>query len=511
MAVAGAAQAQSSPAAKASLGLPQKEAAPYVARGVAPNAGYPKYVPRNYIAPTPPGYSAQAQLGPATSGAVSSPVELFAVEAETPPTAGPTPMPIPAGPATMGPPPSVMTPPMSGAGMDMGTPMMGAPIGGGPMMGDAPYLDGMGGYSDGALPSVWLSAEYMNWRLKGVKVPPLVSTAPSGSPGTLTDAATYVTYGGKGDDILNDWQNGFRVRGGFWFPDGAAGVDLGFFSTGNLSERTLLGSNGDQGLFRPFFNTAIGAEDAQLAAFTDPIAGPLLSGRVATFAEATLWGFEANYRTGLGMGFGGKLDGLVGYRFVSLRDRVEVQSRVNTLVPLGAAEAGTSILTEDRFEAINTFNGGQVGLVGEWMLGAMTFGIRGTVGVGVTNQRVEINGLSNSLTPSGNSITSPGGLLAQPTNMGAFERSRISILPEIGMTLGYQVTNNIRVFGGINGMYWTNVARAGEQINRNVNATFIADPTTGVRNPAGARAPTFHHRDEDFYSYGYSVGLEFRW
>jgi len=119
--------------------------------------------------------------------------------------------------------------------------------------------------------------------------------------------------------------------------------------------------------------------------------------------------------------------------------------------------------------------------------------------------------VSSSLTPGGTSVASAGGLLAQPTNMGAFNRSRISILPEVGVTLGYQCTNNIRIFGGVNALCWTNVARAGEQINRNVNATYIADPTTGVRNPSGAPAPTFHFRDENFYGYGYSFGVEFRW
>ncbi len=496
MAIAGAAQAQSGPALNASLGVPQKE--PFQARGVAPNPGYPTYVPRYYVAPVPRGYSVPAQPGPVTSGPLSSPAELFAVGADAPPATGPAPMPmpIPAGPAVGSPP----------AGMNPGMPMPGTYINGGPMVGNAPYLDG---YADGTVPKAWLTGEYMNWKLKGMAVPPLASTAPAGSPGTVSDALTYVTTGDQ--NIQQAWVSGYRVRGGFWFPDGEAGLDLGFFTTTNLAEKTLIASDGGQGIFRPFFNSAIGAEDAQLIAFTDPIAGPLLSGSLGTEAETMLRGFEANYRKGVGMGLGGRLDALVGYRYLNLRDRVQIQSRSTTLAILGAVPVGTQILTDDRFESTNTFHGGQVGFVGEWMLGAMTFGVRGTVGLGMTNQHVEIAGMSASLTPDGTSLTSAGGLLAQPTNMGAFNRSRISLLPELGVTLGYQCTNNIRIFGGANAFCWTNVARAGEQIDRNVNVTYVADPITGVRSPSGSPAPTFHFRDEVFFGYGYSVGVEFRW
>ena len=42
-------------------------------------------------------------------------------------------------------------------------------------------------------------------------VPPLVSTAPAGSTGTLLDPNTTVVVGGT--HILENWQSGFRVRG----------------------------------------------------------------------------------------------------------------------------------------------------------------------------------------------------------------------------------------------------------------------------------------------------------
>jgi hypothetical protein len=535
LAVAGVARAQTGPTPKATLAPPTKDTA-YVARGVAPNPGYPKFIPRNYVAPSPPGYSAPpANLGAVSSGVVSGPAELFASENEvslqsptvTPaaPMAPAAPMPMPSVPVGVSsdgaksmpmatevlvapgavPQGSVISSPVIMG--EMGGPFVGPPLGGGPIM-DPQYI-GCDGCMDSPLPKVWASAEYLEWKFKGVTVPPLVTTAPLGAPGTLDDVATTVLYGGP--DLLRDWQSGYRLRAGTWFPDGHTGLDLGFFYVGVASERFFFQSNGAQGLFRPFYNTAIPIEDAQLVAFTDPIVGPIVAGRVGTLADSELWGVEATCRMGWGMGLGGRLDALVGYRYLQLHDRLIIQSQFTTLAQLGTAPIGTLVTSSDRFETRSQFNGGQVGLVGEWVIGKMTFGFRGTTAIGVTTQHVEITGVTSSLIPGGNAVTSAGGLLALPTNMGERERQRISIVPEVGVTLGYQVTNNVRVFGGFNWLYWTNTLRAGEQLNRNVNATYIADPTTGVAAPFGAPAPTFHFRDEHFYAYGCSVGLEFRY
>ena len=414
------------------------------------------------------------------------------------------------GPAMQGP---VMEGPMMGGtmmdGSMMGGPMMNGPaLNGGPII-DSPCVGGMCGSVDGAQPCVWATGEYLNWRFRSVSLPPLVTTAPAGSSGTLLDPNTTVLFGGS--HILENWQSGFRVRAGLWFPDGTCGIDLAFFHIDVSGERHSFASDGAQGLFEPFFNTAIRAEDARLIAFTDPVAGPLLAGTVSTVTQSMLMGAEANYRTGWGMGLGGRLDALIGYRYLQLHDRLTIDSRSTTLVPVGPAPAGTLITSTDRFDTIDQFHGAQVGFAGEWQIGLMSFGLRGTVAGGWTQQTVDITGATSSQTPVGATMTVPGSVFAQTTNIGNHTRSRFSIVPEVGATLGYQVTNNIRVFGGYNLLYWTNVVRAGEQINRSINGTFIADPITGASAPSGAPGPWFHHRDENFYVHGYSVGVELRW
>lgn len=550
LAVAGAAQAQTGGAQKATLGDPG-----YIARGASPS--YPQYVPRSYTAPVAPTYAvptpnlptatplmAQPTPPPApimvgVPAAPESSVQFAADMVPMVPTAGPlpgvptvpapgttTPMPMPmpmavpmnaqpmpgtpmanpgapAGTVTQGPIVMDGTPVING----MNGPLVAGPINGGPIVdeyGGAPFLDGYGA----AMPGIWASAEYLNWRFRGANLPPLVSIAPAGAPGTLSDARTAVVYGG--DDRQSDWQSGFRVRGGTWL-EGGGGIDVGFFYVGRLKNRFRFGSNGDPGIFRPFFDTSTGAENAALVSFVDPVFGPVVAGRVTVRSVAELWGGEVNYRSGWSTGFGGRLDALVGVRYARLDEKFRVTSDLTTAVAAGAAPAGTAISVTDRFQALNQFVGGQVGLVGEWQIGNMTFGLRGTVAAGPNFQRREIGGNTLATLPSGAQVTGLGGVQALATNSGEYNRTVFSVLPEAGATIGYQVTNNLRVFGGYNVLSWNTVARAGEQINRNVNATFIPDPTTGTFTGSGAPTPPVPHRDSSFWVHGWTAGLEWRW
>jgi hypothetical protein len=492
----------------AALGRPVPAASDYVARGSAPTPGYPAYIPRSYVSPP-------ADAGPTFTAA---PALLPAVGAErdTPKT-GPapantdTPKPKDAkadAPKTPGPPPTVVDGGGSSGGFAAeqatGTPVPCVP---GP---GAPSLSTMVGYTDGPLPNAWLSVEGLYWRLRGVTVPPLVTVAAPGSPGTLGDAATRVAFGGP--DLASDWKTGYRVRAGMWFDGGADGFDVGFFSLNHVRDNFAIGSNGDPGIFRPFFNTAINAEDAQLVAFVDPVTGPIVGGRVAVASTSDLCGAEFNYRTGLFSAFGARFDVLCGYRYLRLRDTLTVNSELTTLAAVGGLPAGTTIFSADSFESTTQFHGAQVGAACEWQIGCMTFGLRGTVAAGANLERVEIAGASGSATPAGAAVTAAGGLLALPSNIGTYDRTRFAVAPEIGATVGYQVTENCRLFGGYNCLYWTQVPRAGEQINRMVNGTAIPDPTTGTATVIGAPAPTLRHpRDDYFFAHGFTFGVEFRY
>jgi hypothetical protein len=442
---------------------------------------------------------------PQGGGGGSGPIPTIPPPGTTPPKPMPgSPMPMPGAPA-LGTPAPVVT-----DGTVLSGPLVSGPINGGPIIegsGGTPFLDGVLG---GPLPRLWVSGEFLRWKLRGPHVPALVTIAPVGSPGTLSDAGTAAVVGGTDGD--SDWRDGFRLRAGTWLEGGQGGIDVGFFWLSQIKDRFAIGSNGDPGVFRPFFNTATGAEDATLVAFVDPVAGQVLSGRVAVNGKTDFWGVEANYRTGWSSGLGGRFDVLCGYRYVRLRETLDIQSNLTTAIAAGAAPAGTQIAIFDSFEGLNQFHGGQVGVVGEWQTGSMTFGLRASIAAGVNLQEVDISGGSSSLAPGATTpVTAAGGLYALPSNIGTYNRTVFSVVPEVGATIGYQVTCSLRLFVGYNVMSMTNVVRAGEQINRNVNGTFIPDPTTGTAAGVGAPSPLYKHRDSDFYAHGCTAGLEWRW
>ena len=57
----------------------------------------------------------------------------------------------------------------------------------------------------------------------------------------------------------------------------------------------------------------------------------------------------------------------------------------------------------------------------------------------------------------------------QATNSGSFTRNEFSVVPEIGINLGYNVTQNLRLFAGYNFLYWTNVLRVADQVDTTLN------------------------------------------
>ena len=71
----------------------------------------------------------------------------------------------------------------------------------------------------------------------------------------------------------------------------------------------------------------------------------------------------------------------------------------------------------------------------------------------------------------------------------------------------YQVAPSIRIHAGYSFLYWTNVARAGDQIDLNVDARQLptrAGPGVGVQ-------PAFVLRTNDFWAQGVNFGVQFRY
>ena len=81
-------------------------------------------------------------------------------------------------------------------------------------------------------------------------------------------------------------------------------------------------------------------------------------------------------------------------------------------------------------------------------------------------------------------------------------------MPELDLKFGYQFTRHTRLFVGYDFIYWSKVARAGEQIDTTINSTLV--PNSGVA-PAGPARPEFAFQETGFWAQGINIGVDCRW
>ena len=377
-----------------------------------------------------------------------------------------------------------------------------------------------GGTGSAAVDRLSFRAEYLMWWTPAAQIPALATTslAPASSLGVggvlgfgfLGDPATRSLLGPG--TLGGTFRNGLRLRAGYWFDDcGTCGIDGSFFFLGRQSNSSPFGSNQFPVITRPFFAPNLNQEFGETVAFPGFSAGSL---RVNN--SSSLWGTDVNLRHALAKTCEFRAEWFVGYRVLSLSESLSVSENVlalsNNLNDLGGMDPpGTRIAVQDRFATRNWFNGGQVGLAAERNWGRVSLDVRGSVALGNTHQELTISGSQVKLLPGAVTPTVfNGGLLAAGPNLGRFSRDRFGVVPEVSLNLGYWLTQNLKVYGGYNFLYWSSVIRPGDQIDRVVDLTFVPNPPVGVAF-SGQNRPQPLLRQTDFWAQGIQFGLEGRW
>ncbi len=347
-------------------------------------------------------------------------------------------------------------------------------------------------------------AEYLLWWTKGAGLPPLVTTGPPQSLGIIGQPGTVVLFGGNRSDP--DVQSGGRFTLGWWCdPCQLTGIEANYFFLGRRSARFIVGSDSTPLIARPFFSANDSRELAEVATFPGEV-----SGRVAVDLPTRLWGGQLNLRRNLCRTCSYSLDLLVGLRYVELEEGLIVVEDLTTLPTATAVPPGTRALVIDRFDTRNQFYGGQLGAAAEFRRGPWFLDVRGTVALGNTHQEIAISGTQAVTNAAGRTTPFQGGLLALSTNSGQFSRDRFGVVPELGVNVGYQFGPQLRAFVGYNFLYWSNVLRPGDQIDRVLDTQQIPNfQTSGMG--AGLTRPLVPFRGTDFWAQGVSVGVEFRY
>lgn len=352
----------------------------------------------------------------------------------------------------------------------------------------------------------WASGEYLLWWMRKADLPPLATAGPAGSGGVLGTPGTSILLGGNSDFDPQE-RSGFRVKAGAWFTQYQdIGIEASAFLLGSRSANFSALSRGGPGdLGVPFIDVSNGQALGFASSF--PIAtNGVTAGSISANTSSRLWGGEGNLIFGCRCWGDARLDFLLGFRYLELNDGLGITTDTSVL-PNIPFIGGTNIVANDQFSAVNRFYGANTGFKWEWWRGRLFANATGKVAFGGSHEVVNIRGTTFAGGPGGRQFA-PAGLYAQATNIGRYSRSQFDFIPEIGVNVGYQLTCKLRGFVGYTFMYWTDVVRAGEQIDTGINTTQVPVLAGGVL--VGPARPAFTFRDSDFWAHGLNAGLELR-
>jgi hypothetical protein len=377
---------------------------------------------------------------------------------------------------------------------------------GAPPPGYAPWLDCGAPCMCGTPHKIWFSGEYLMWWMRQNQLPPILTSGPAASRGILNSPGTVVIGGA---DLDNREHSGARFTLGGWFTDfqgfGIEGTVFFLESKGFDFGASGTGAPDTPVVARPFFNVLTGQEDARVISFPTLSSGTVLG---TTFGQcegsSRLFGAEFNFIGNLCCEGTYRTDLLIGYRYLSLQDRLRITD--NSLAAPFLGSAAVSVL--DRFDTSNYFNGGQIGTRFDWRNGRWMAQAWAKIAVGQTSERVDITGATAIFPRTQLPLLLPGGLYAVRGNSGQFTCDKFAVVPELGVNLGVQVCDCLTLFAGYTFLYWSEVARSGDQINRNVNPLEVP---AFVGTAAGVAPHAVTVRGTDFWAHGLNVGFELRY
>jgi hypothetical protein len=311
-------------------------------------------------------------------------------------------------------------------------------------------------------------------------------------------AGTGVIFGDESVD--QGLRSGARLTLGGWLSDCQdAGFEVTYLFLGSSTVTFTQTSADNPTLTRPFFNAQTFLADALVLA--EP---GVQSGSIATSISNELQSVEAIYRQAIFRECGEEVDFLIGYRYGRLAEGVAVNS-TTTIISKPPIAAGTVIAVSDLFDAKNEFNGGELGISAKSRCCRWSLEVLGKLALGDTESRLAVSG-STTTTPSGGApVVVPGGFLALPTNSGTFRQSGFSVMPELGLNLGYDLTCRLKATCGYTLLYWSRVVRPADQIDTNLNPSQFSGGTL-----TGFPAPQARFALSDYWAQGLSFGLEYR-
>ena len=182
---------------------------------------------------------------------------------------------------------------------------------------------------------------------------------------------------------------------------------------------------------RPFFNVQTGVQDSLILAYPSQQTAVL-----AANMTNELDSVEVLYRQSLLRQCGRDWHLVMGYRYARFAENLTVNGSTTYIAAVGDIPVNTVMQVNDRFAAANEFNGAELGFVAKTQACRWSLELLGKLALGSSRSRVSIDGSTVVTEPGQSPLTSPGGLLALPTNMGNYQRKQPGRHSRIGLQRG---------------------------------------------------------------------------
>ncbi|MCC6124343.1 MAG: BBP7 family outer membrane beta-barrel protein [Pirellulales bacterium] len=347
---------------------------------------------------------------------------------------------------------------------------------------------------------LWVRSEFLSMWGKSANLKPLATSSNSTvtdrtQAGVLGLPTTRVLFGGENEG--SGYAPGGRFTLGYKCnPCEDTGLEVVYAFLGQNSADFHANNSSTPILARPFYDVQRSVQDSLVVAFPNQQTGSLNIGLSNEFHS-----LEMLWRQSMTAPNCRQVDFLAGYRYGSFAETLSVNSTSTYIAQVGTIPVGTIVRVNDRFSAQNDFQGGVLGIATKQRYCRWSVELLGKMALGNTHSTIDIGGNRVVTVPSAAPETSSGGLLAQSTNSGRFEEHNFTVIPELGITLGYDLTERLQATLGYSFIYWSRVARPTDQLDLNVNP----DPASG-----GNPAPLFRYVPGDYWVQGLTVGLDYR-
>jgi hypothetical protein len=351
----------------------------------------------------------------------------------------------------------------------------------------------------------WVRNEYVGWWATGGRLPALVVTAPDDllpTPTTIYGDAKYNTGIRSGD-----W-----IQAGTWFDcSHQLGLTGDYFFVARKSSPFNIASDGDPLIARPFIDANDGEPIEHVIAAPDFANGSVNVENYNTLAGAglalrrnlTTWSCPDSCCKRGPRENCCRVDLVAGFRYYRFKDNVSVAEHSEFLDPETGDPSGEEVNSRDSFQSVNSFYGGELGLIFDRYKGRWLFEGAFKVALGGTNEVITIGGATEDILNGQVVGRTDSGILALPTNSGQHQHGNFSVIPQLSTRLGYRVTRQMTFLVGYTAIYWNQVARAGDQIDTTINPNLIPPPSGG-----GPERPRFALQLSDIFLQGITIGGE---